>query len=428
MKMATRSEPHGVRESLSVADAALRDPGDVWRLGTAEVAAALVELTGLEARTAALKAQLLVQAEQAGVDRESGCPSVAVWLAEATRTTRRSSHRAVRVAQALAECPDVAHGLAAGRLMPDQAEVIALAVTDIPREDEAVVPRIGPPTAQEAAAGATPTTPVPVRHLATDYLLDQARHHDAGALRRLASRFWEIVDPVAADARECAALEEQEKRAERKLRFSMVDHGDGTMEGWFRIPTRHGAALRTMLIALAAPKAQRARHGRGGYDPTLRSPHRSGRSFCDLIDRVTDSDLPDRGGCGATVVVTMTVESLTGQLEQAGLLDTGERISATEARRLAARAGIIPAVLDGVGMVLDWGRTRRFHTKAQRLAIATMRRTCVDRGCDVPATWCEIDHDPPWADGGGTDLTGAPRCPFHHRARHRQQGQDPPRC
>ena len=39
-------------------------------------------------------------------------------------------------------------------------------------------------------------------------------------------------------------------------------------------------------------------------------------------------------------------------------LDTGGRISATEARRLACSAGIVPMVLGGRGQVLDVGRRR----------------------------------------------------------------------
>ena len=62
----------------------------------------------------------------------------------------------------------------------------------------------------------------------------------------------------------------------------------------------------------------------------------------------------------------MDLDTLMGELKAAHL-DTGEPISASQARRLACEARIIPAVLDGNSQVLDLGRTRRFHNPAQRL-------------------------------------------------------------
>ncbi|WP_370250659.1 DUF222 domain-containing protein [Nocardioides sp.] len=391
----------GVREWARVADDALAHALalPVWSAGVEDTREALLELGRVEARAAALRARLLVHAEEIGAHQESGAESVSVWHARATRTTVAQGRAVLREAVALEGRPDVAAALASAEVTPAQAKVIVDAVAEVPEVD---------------------------RDRAAAFLLEKAGSHHAKDLRVLGRRIWEVLDPVAADARESVALERQEARAAQRVRFSMVEHDDGTMEGWFRVPVLHGAMLRKMLVAIGAPKAKRAAEGAGSYDPTLKTPKRWGQALCDLLERIQDKDLPDRAGCGATVVVTMTIENLQGQLEQAGLLDTGEKISATAARRVAARAGIIPAVLDGVGMVLDWGRTRRFHTRAQRMAIATLHPTCVHPGCDVSASHCEIDHDPPWESGGGTDLTGKPRCPRHHRERHRDRGTDPP--
>ena len=43
----------------------------------------------------------------------------------------------------------------------------------------------------------------------------------------------------------------------------------------------------------------------------------------------------------ATVVVTMTLENLLGDSQTPALLDTGEPITAAQARKLACEAGII---------------------------------------------------------------------------------------
>ncbi len=93
------------------------------------------------------------------------------------------------------------------------------------------------------------------------------------------------------------------------------------------------------------------------------SRHRLGQAFCEYLETRPDDTVPHSGGLAATVVVTMTHESLLGDLRAAGLCD-GTRISAGEARRLACSAGIIPVVLGGASEPLDVGRQRRFHTKS----------------------------------------------------------------
>ncbi|MEO5651206.1 MAG: HNH endonuclease signature motif containing protein, partial [Marmoricola sp.] len=93
--------------------------------------------------------------------------------------------------------------------------------------------------------------------------------------------------------------------------------------------------------------------------------------------------------------------------------------SATEARRLACAAGIIPVVLGGAGQVLDVGRRRRFHTGAQRIAMAVRDHGCTAQGCDRPPAMCHAHHDRPWSQGGNTDLkTGRLLRGHHHRRIH----------
>ena len=133
--------------------------------------------------------------------------------------------------------------------------------------------------------------------------------------------------------------------------------------------------------------------------------------------RPADS-VPSAGGVPATIVVTMELATLMGGLKAASL-DTGGRISAGEARRLACRAGIIPVVLGGPSVVLDLGRKRRFHTESQRIALAVRDRGCSAVGCDTPPGRCHAHHDIPWSHGGETDVrTGRLLCSRHHRRIH----------
>ena len=144
-----------------------------------------------------------------------------------------------------------------------------------------------------------------------------------------------------------------------------------------------------------------------------------GRAFAELIERISAKDLPKVGGTDATIVVTIDLDTLTGKLQKAGVLDTGERISPREVRRLACTARIIPVVLNGDSEVLDIGRAKRFFTKAQLTAMGIRDKGCVAEGCDWPPWMCHGHHWTRWADGGGTDLAnGGLLCPRHHARAH----------
>jgi hypothetical protein len=175
--------------------------------------------------------------------------------------------------------------------------------------------------------------------------------------------------------------------------------------------------LRKALLAIAAPKHQAATHPLGSA-ASRPSPQRLGAAFCEFLERYPADRLPHAGGANATVVVTIDLDRLREALG-AGVLDDGGRISATEVRRLACEAGIVPAVLDGHGQVLDVGRRRRFHTESQRLAMALRDGGCTADGCDWPPGLCHAHHDIPWSQGGSTSVSnGRLLCPRHHTLAH----------
>jgi hypothetical protein len=148
-----------------------------------------------------------------------------------------------------------------------------------------------------------------------------------------------------------------------------------------------------------------------------------GQALCDLLERFPADRLPRAGGVSARVVVLLDYDKLLTGLG-AVELDTGERLSAGVARRLACEAGIIPAVLrrtlGGRSVVLDLGRTTRFHTEHQRIALGIEQGGCTAESCDRPQGWCHAHHDgTTWAHGGGTSVEhGRLLCPFHHRRAH----------
>ena len=82
------------------------------------------------------------------------------------------------------------------------------------------------------------------------------------------------------------------------------------------------------------------------------------------------------------------------------------------------RAWVERIVFDSPSRVIDVGVHRRLFAGATRRAIEVRDRQCFDPSCDVPAESCQIDHVPPWADGGlTTQANGRPACAFHNRHR-----------
>jgi len=65
------------------------------------------------------------------------------------------------------------------------------------------------------------------------------------------------------------------------------------------------------------------------------------------------------------------------------------------------------------------GRTRRFHTEHQRIALAVEQGGCTAEHCPRPAGWCHAHHDLAWSTGGGTSVTnGRLLCGYHHHKAH----------
>lgn len=323
--------------------------------------------------------------------------------------------------------------LAAGVVDVDRARVVVRAVQALPADAVAAEPGL-------------------VRR-AEAHLLDLARTCDAKRLRALARHLLAVLDPDAADMRLGRQLEAEETRAARATSLVMRDNGDGAHALTARISTLHAAMLTKALEAILNPA--RNATGTTGALPTISTlpatststaaatstatsnstaaaageqarkvsrPERLGHAFCELLERFPADRLPQTAGGSATVVVTVTLDALLSGLGTAHL-DTGERISAGAARRLACEAGVIPAVvrrlIDGTSVVLDMGRERRLHTPHMRIALGIEQGGCTAEGCERPPSWCHTHHDLPWSAGGDTSVSnGRLLCPFHHRKAH----------
>ena len=394
--MAVLGQQHPLDRVVETIDAALDEGHAASLIGLDQAATAnlLRGLAQVASRLDALTATVLAHAVEVRVEETNGATTTATWWADATHRTRATAHRDVKLAVALSRFTALAEALAEGRVNTEQAHAITRALgdleTDGPEELESVVVE-----------------------QAEKHLVDCADGFDAKHLRVLGRHVLTVVAPEVGEAHEAKLLEDEERRAAERTRLTFASDGHGMVHGRFSIPTLHGAMLAKAIQALTWATQDPAE-----VRQTRPTPVAAGQAFTELLERMDAKDLPSVGGVGATVVVTMTIDSLMGGLAAAAL-DTGEVISASAARRLACEAGVIPMVLGGKSEVLDVGRRRRFHTRAQRLAIAQRDKTCVVGGCDAPPSRCHVHHVIPWSEGGGTSVQdGRLYCSSHHAMAH----------
>jgi hypothetical protein len=219
------------------------------------------------------------------------------------------------------------------------------------------------------------------------------------------------VRPDLADQALARRLEAEEASARKQTRLSLRPAGDGTTRITAVVPDPVAHRLKTYLDAFTSPR-QGHRRGEGPYPKIL------GQAFCALLERLDPATLPQHGGRATTIIVTIDLDSLQQDLAT-GELVGGPALSATEIRRLACTAGLVPMVLGGKGEILDLGREQRLYQPAQVKAMALRDRTCRAAGCDMPASMCEAHHRSPWATGGRTDLAdGLLLCSHHHHRIH----------
>src|SRR3954451_7127454 len=234
------------RHRVSAAVARMREAADavtdasVWSMDPNQTKTTLVELTTLRAQVAELELRVAAHADELKVGEDEGATSTATWWAHTTRQARPAATGQVRLAHALTVREHVRAALAAGDLRVEQARAIIDALAKLPAD-------LGVELIEKAE-----------RHLVA-----QAAQWDAKVLGRLGDRLLDVIAPEVADAHEARLLAKEEADALTACRLRIVDDGHGQTHGRFTLPTLHGAMLKKMLLAIAAPKHQTAVHGPG---------------------------------------------------------------------------------------------------------------------------------------------------------------------
>ena len=264
-------------------------------------------------------------------------------------------------------------------------------------------------------------------------------------LRRLAKRvrsFYddEMIQHDAAHARES-----------RSLHLSESSNGIWYLNGQF--DAEAGAAIKTSLDALTRPL--------GPTDNRTTPQRRADALYEQAVLVLRSGELPECGGdrprltltvqpgfpvspatSGETADLRRGLSDLAGALRGAGigaafaqsavgafnggdahLLGSDALLPAQMIERIGCDADVNVCVQDVDGEILDYGRTRRLPSPAQRRALVIRDGGCVFPGCDRPPRFCEAHHLRFWKHGfGPTDMGNlAIVCSFHHHLVHEGQ-------
>ena len=380
-----------------------------WSMTAAQTKEILDDIAALEAQAAELKSRMLTHAAAIDLPGEVGARSVAALLVRRHRLTRPEAHRQARLAAGLDAHPITAAALSAARIQGEQALAIIGGLDALP-------------------ADLDPDLKVK----AEEHLIELAKDYDAKSLKNLGRAILEVVAPDLADAHLAKQLERLERDAEEANRLRVRDTPDGRVRGDFDLDGFTGACFKKAMFALAAPKH---RASKGPLGERLPTAEKLGQAFAEYVRRYPTNKLPKAGGLNASVVVLMSLETLMGGIK-AAKLDTGEHISAGLARRIACHAGIIPAVLGGKSEVLDLGRSRRFHSRAQRIKATIEQGGCIEAGCDAAPAFTQMHHPDSLGPGRShrrrrldalpVRPPPSPRPPLHPPTSHHRQGPLPP--
>ncbi len=398
--LAALDAAHGVLDAVAVCDEDGRQIGwlDGPEVDTDTLAELMSAVARLEGRVDGLKLHVGTLAERARAADTTGATSTGAWAAQAAGKNRHRSWTPIWLADRLQSTyHHTRAALAVGVITEEHAAIIVNAA-------DAVPDGIDPVELAECEAK----------------LVAKATELPPAKLRRAAKRLLEPISKRLADTHENELLGAEEERAQREAFITMGDRGDGTWTGKFCLPEMHAQMLLAALDKLSGPHRWHTRSdGKLVEDDSAGGDihERRGRAFCEIIEHLPT----DKLGPGAvSLVVHIDYDHLFSD-SGAGHMDTGVRMSAGEARRLACNAGHLPLVLGGGSVPLDLGHKRRLFSPGQILALSAQYDSCAAEGCDRPFAWSEIHHLKPWGHGGPTDLANAvPLCGHHHRRIHDQ--------
>jgi Domain of unknown function (DUF222) len=233
---------------------------------------------------------------------------------------------------------------------------------------------------------------------------------------RLAKQLLATIDPDGTDR--------YDPRAYERRTLSLVFDSTGMLLLRGQLDPAAGAIVKAALDHYAAPDPSTETEDGEGPE---KDPRTSGQRYADALTTICHlamhaDQAGTRGGEVARVVVHTRPEQLAG-IPGSGLAvtDTGVPLAPGTLQRLACDAIVDRVTVDEAGHVLDYGRSVRLATPAQRRALAVRDGGCAHPECAAPPAWCDAHHVHWWTQGGPTDLDNlCLLCSHHHTQIHTQ--------
>lgn len=438
---------HAALDALT--DDRLRLPSDTDRLALAH------EAVRLTSRVTAWQTGLVAGVEHDQVAVRAHGTSATTWLADVAQLSRAEAATLVRNGQQWRRFPQVGDAVAAGRMLPVQAQAISSVLERLPAE-----------------------LPVEQHTEAEALMVGFAATHNSIELRRLARHLLEVVAPQVAEASEADRLERELRDAQRARFLSFSSDHAGSMLLRGSLPHAEAETVRQVVEAFADV----IRRGAEALDPAS-DPLTPGMRRADGLHAMAEAlqrgeATPTHGGDRPRAVFHLDWDSLRdaaqaingvkgvhvraaeaattrdGQAARPGaatqnttatahnagaatgmpgdaaieagvrvrggcpaatLQSSGERVAASQVRQWLCDCDVLPMVFNGTSIVLDVGRTRRLVPPDLRAVLEARDQGCIFAGCPAPPAMCHAHHIIPWWAGGPTRLDNLVLvCPHHH--------------
>jgi Domain of unknown function (DUF222) len=372
------------------------------------------QLLALEVRArrlAAEMAELIGEVEQAGVYREDGFASVRSWVQAVGNVSPATAKQRVRIARAVDAHESVRVGVRSGALGVEQADQIARLHAD---------PRCRAPLAGSVALlvqyGARLPYPdfevvVARWRLLADPDGTHRAHENARRGRRAAGMFVgsEFVfraegDVIAGTEIDAVFRGFVQAEFDHDWQVAREVHGDGACGGL--LPRTHHQRCFDAFHAMALAAA-------GSGQVAVPNP---------LVNLVIDVDTFEHFTATLFGQEAKALDPATVLRRRCETVD-GVPVDPHRVVAAAIQGRVRKVITDPTGRVLEVGRRQRLFRGGAREAARLAAFRCDQVGCEVPATWCDIDHLLEWVRHGGqtNPANGRPRCDRHNRDKHRRR-------
>ncbi|MFD5864997.1 DUF222 domain-containing protein [Agromyces sp. NPDC127015] len=261
------------------------------------------------------------------------------------------------------------------------------------------------------------------------FLVDRAPAVGVDGLARLVKQLEAHLDPDGVKPRE------DELRARRGLSVWEDAAGMINLKGAFDPAT--GAPIKLAIETLVKAELRRARDakrpfgaaadecgGGEGVDPITAEERTIQQLNADALADIARLSLTATSAPPAlravTIVARVNATDLAAGHGFATIDGIDQPVSIATLHELAASAGIAPMLIGDGHQVLEFGRSARLFSAAQKIALVERDGGCAWPGCTRPPSHADAHHIAWWKrDAGPTDLdNGVMLCAFHHHRVH----------